>query len=111
MTGPEREGEYESEQRETLAEVPGLRVRLLGLAPGQCVPWHSHTRIRDTFICLRGPMRVLTRGPEAEHRLEAGDLLAVDAGKPHFVEGVEGGACRFVILQGVGEYDYVAEDD
>lgn len=109
MTEPKREGDYASEQRETLAEVPGLRVRLLGLAPGQCVPWHSHTQIRDTFICLRGPMRVLTRAPEAEHRLEPGDMLAVDAGTPHFVEGVESGACRFVILQGVGEYDYVVE--
>ena len=103
--------EYPTEQRETLAEAPGLRVRLLGLAPGQSVPWHFHTQISDTFICLRGPMRVATLNPQEEHVLEAGDMHAVPPGTPHFVSGVGDGACRFAIIQGVGEYDYIASED
>ncbi len=100
-------GEYQAEQRETLAEAPGLRVRLLSLAAGQCVPWHYHNHITDTFICLRGPMRVVTREPHAEHVLHAGDTLAVNSGTPHSVTTVGEEHCRFVIIQGVGEYDYV----
>ena len=31
------------------------------LAAGQCVPWHYHTEISDSFVCLEGPMVVETR--------------------------------------------------
>ncbi len=104
------EGEYASEHRETLAEAPGLRVRSIGLAAGQCVPWHAHTHITDTFVCLRGPMRVSTRHPEAEHTLAAGDTLAVAPGTAHRVTGEGDHACRFLVIQGVGEYDYLPLD-
>jgi quercetin dioxygenase-like cupin family protein len=103
-------GEYQTEQRETLAEAPGLRVRLLHLAAGQCVPWHYHNHITDTFICLRGPMRVVTRDPDVEHVLQAGDTLAVGPCTPHSVTGVGAGHCKFVVIQGVGEYDYVEHE-
>jgi quercetin dioxygenase-like cupin family protein len=99
-------GKYEVKQRETLAEVPGLRVRVLTLQRGQIVPWHLHNHITDTFFCMRGPMRILTRSPQASHGLHAGDTLAVPAGTPHRVE-CDANECRFMIIQGVGEYDYV----
>lgn len=100
-------GKYEVKQRETLAEVPGLRVRVLTLLRGEIVPWHLHNHITDTFFCMRGPMRVLTRSPQASHSLHAGDTLAVSAGTPHRVECGDASECRFMIIQGVGEYDYV----
>jgi len=62
LTGDDAEAEYDTNQRETLAEVPGLRVR----------------------------------------------LLAVDPGTAHEVTpATAGGSCRFMIVQGVGTYDYV----
>jgi quercetin dioxygenase-like cupin family protein len=94
-------------QRETLAEVPGLRVRVLTLLRGQIVPWHLHNHITDTFFCMRGPMRVMTGTPQASYSLHAGDTLAVPAGTPHRVECGDASECRFMIIQGVGEYDYV----
>jgi quercetin dioxygenase-like cupin family protein len=105
------ESEYQTEERVTLAEAPGLRVRRLRLAPGQSVPWHAHTEITDTFFCMEGPMVVTTREPDAEHVLQPGDALAVPPGRPHLVTGRDGGACRFMIVQGVGSYDYVPLDD
>ena len=107
----EPHGEYETELRETLAEAPGLRVRRLMLSAGQQVPWHSHSHITDTFICLAGPMRVTTRHPDAVHELGAGEMLTVPPSTPHLVTGIGDGTCSFVIIQGVGEYDYVALDD
>jgi len=101
-------GEYAAEQRKTLAEAPGLRVRLLGSDAGPSVLWHDHNHITDMFICLRGAMRVVTREPDAEHVLGAGDTRAVSPRTPHSVTGVGAGSCEFVIVQGVGEYDYVA---
>lgn len=100
-------GKYQVKQRETLAEVPGLRVRLLALLKGQSVPWHYHSATTDTFFCMRGPMRILTREPVLSHTLYAGDTLAISPGTPHYVEGVTSAGCQFMIIQGVGKYDYV----
>lgn len=106
-----RPADYEVRRRVTVAEVPGLRVRELALSPGQCVPWHHHTRITDTFFCMEGPMLVTTRDPDARHVLHPGNTLAVGPGVPHRVTGVDDGACRFMIVQGVGTYDYVPNED
>ena len=99
--------EYSIKRRETLAEVPGLRVRLLTLLEGQNVPWHYHNHITDTFFCRRGPMQILTRSPDASHSLADGDMLAVKPGTPHYVEASSAAGCNFMIIQGIGEYDYV----
>lgn len=98
---------YKIENRELVAESDGLRVQILTIGPDQCVPWHYHSRITDTFFCLDGPMVVKTRSPEAERILQPGDSCAVPPGQPHIVSGRDGGRCRFVIVQGVGVYDFV----
>ncbi len=99
---------YEIEAREVLADAPGLRVSILTLAPGQEVPWHKHTTITDTFVCMSGSLRIETREPRAEHVLEPGQRHAVPAGEAHRVTGLGMGAAKFLVIQGVGEYDYVA---
>ena len=104
-------GKYGTRQRRTLAEAPGLRVRLLSLAKGQCVPWHYHSVTTDTFFCMRGPMRILTRSPAEAHTLHDGDTLAVAPGTPHYVEATAATGCQFMIVQGVGKYDYVPVSD
>ncbi len=101
---------YELDGRELVAEAPGLRVQVLTLGPGQCVPWHRHTEISDTFFCLEGPMLVEMREPDARVRLAIGARATVGPGRPHRVSGADGGGCRFVIVQGVGTYDYLPED-
>jgi quercetin dioxygenase-like cupin family protein len=100
---------YEIEGRERIAEVPGLRVQVLTLAEGQCVPWHRHTAISDTFFCLEGPMLVELRDPTESVLLACGERTVVPPGRPHRVAGASAGRCRFVIVQGVGEYDYLPE--
>ena len=104
------EGDYPAERRETIAETPSLRVRLLALAEGQCVPWHYHSNITDTFFCMQGPMQVSTRDPDAVHVLAPGETVAVPPGTPHHVTGLDG-PCKFMNVQGVGTYDFVAVDE
>lgn len=105
------EGAYATRRRETIAEAPNLRVRLLVLDEGQCVPWHYHTNITDTFFCMEGPMQVTTRNPREVHVLAPGGTCAVKPGTPHLVTGVDDGPCQFMVVQGVGIYDYVPADD
>lgn len=99
--------DYEIEARETVAEVPGLRVRVLTLGQGQCVPWHYHSEITDTFFCMRGPLRIETRAPRAEYILQPGETCAVPPKTAHYVSGVDHEPAKFMIVQGEGSYDYI----
>lgn len=105
------EGQYAASRRETIAEAPGLRVRRLVLEPGQCVPWHYHNNIAEQFFCMRGPMQVDTRSPDATHVLAPGETLAVPAGIAHTVGPAGDQECEFMSVQGVGPYDFVRVPD
>lgn len=101
-------GSYEIAGRELVAEGADMRVTVLTLARGQCVPWHYHSEITDSFVCLEGPMVVETRAPRNAYRLLPGERCVVPPKTAHYVSGEGGGPCRFMIVQGVGVYDFVA---
>lgn len=98
---------YEVERRAQHAARPGFRITELQIGPRQQVPWHYHTRVQDTFYVLEGRLRLFLRDPKEEVRLAPGETYAVPPGRPHLV--VNGGevSCVFLVLQGLGEYDYV----
>jgi quercetin dioxygenase-like cupin family protein len=100
-------GSYEIAGREVVAEGSDLRVQVLTLGPGQSVPWHYHSEVADSFVCLDGPMVVETRAPRHEYRLLPGQRCSVPPKTAHYVHGEAGGGCRFMIVQGVGVYDFV----
>ena len=60
-------GSYEIAGSEVVSEGADMRVSVLTLAAGQCVPWHYHNEISDSFVCLEGPMVVETRAPRHEY--------------------------------------------
>jgi quercetin dioxygenase-like cupin family protein len=93
---------------ETVMEGADMRASVLTLAEGESVPWHYHSEITDRFFCLHGSMVVETRAPRAVHELAAGESYAVPPNTAHTVHGKNDGACRFLLLQGIGVYDNVA---
>ncbi len=99
-------GNYVIAGRETVAEGADLRVVVLTLAAGQCIPWHYHSTITDSFVCLEGPMAVETRAPHAVHLLRPGERCAVTPKTAHYVHGKDDGPCKFMLVQGVGVYDF-----
>lgn len=99
-------GSYQISGRELVAEGADLRVQVLTLAAGECVPWHYHSAVTDSFVCLEGPMVVETRAPRAHHRLMPGQRCSVAAKTAHYVHGEDDGPCQFLIVQGVGVYDF-----
>jgi mannose-6-phosphate isomerase-like protein (cupin superfamily) len=101
-------GNYVIKGRETVAEGADLRVTILTLDTGECVPWHSHSEITDDMICMEGRVVVETRAPRHEHVLQPGQRCTVPPKTAHTVHGKDGGPCKFLIVQGVGVYDYVA---
>ena len=100
-------GDYEIAAQETLAEGADLRVRVLTLAAGQCVPWHYHSEITDSFVCLEGDLVVETRAPRETYQLRPGERCQVPPKTAHYVHGKDDGAAKFLLVQGVGVYDFV----
>ena len=98
---------YEVERRARHAERPGFRISELQLSPTQTVPWHFHTNIADTFYVLAGEMRLFLQNPKEEVRLKPGETYTAVAGRPHLVTNAGTGSLTFLVLQGMGEYDYV----
>lgn len=102
-------GSYELEHREVVAEGTDLRVQVLTLAAGQRVPWHKHSEVTDSFVCLEGETVIETRLPNQMVTLAPGQRFAVAKGIAHIVHGKDGRRCKFMIIQGVGVYDFIAE--
>ena len=101
---------YEVERRVRHAERPGFRISELQISPTQSVPWHCHTGISDTFYVIEGRVRLLLKDPVEEVLLGSGETYAVRKRRPHRVENAGSTSATFLVLQGVGEYDYVALD-
>src|SRR3954453_9806683 len=98
---------YEVERRAHHADRPGFRISELQLSPTQTVPWHYHTNISDTFYVLEGRMRLFLQKPKQEVQLAPGETFVAVAGRPHLVTNAGEGSLTFLVLQGMGEYDYV----
>ena len=98
---------YEVEHRAYHAERPGFRISELKISPTQQVPWHCHSNVQDAFYVIEGQLRIFLREPKEEVRLGPGDTYSVRARRPHLVTNAGDGSATFLILQGIGEYDYV----
>ena len=98
---------YEVERRATHAARPGFRVNELQISPTQKVPWHYHSNIQDTFYVLEGSLRIFLRNPKEEVRLAPGESYAVAPRRPHLVTNGGNTSATFLVLQGIGEYDFV----
>jgi mannose-6-phosphate isomerase-like protein (cupin superfamily) len=99
---------YEVERRARHAERPGFHITELQISPTQKVPWHCHTNVQDTFYVLEGRLRLFLRDPKEEVRLDPGQTYSVRPGRPHLVTNGGQTSATFLVLQGIGEYDYIA---
>jgi len=98
---------YDVERRAEHAARPGFRITELQISPTQKVPWHYHTNVQDTFYVLAGSIRIYLQDPKESVHLTPGSTYAVPPGRPHLVTNAGDASATFLVLQGIGEYDYV----
>ena len=113
---------YEVEHRAQHAARPGFRISELKLSAKQKVPWHYHSNVADTFYVLEGSLRIFLQKPKQEIRLQppqgehdargeqrrqAGETFTAEARRPHLVTNGGKKSVTFLVLQGIGEYDFV----
>ncbi|HZP94331.1 MAG TPA: cupin domain-containing protein [Burkholderiales bacterium] len=98
---------YEVERRQYYAQRPGFRISELQISPTQKVPWHYHSNVQDTFYVLDGRIRIFLRDPKEEIALQPGETYSVPPRRPHLVTNGGNTSATFLVLQGIGEYDFV----
>ena len=86
---------YEVERRAEHAARPGFRITELQLSA------------TDTFYILEGHMRLFLQDPKEEVNLKPGEVYVVRPARPHLVTNGGTKSLTFLVLQGVGEYDFV----
>jgi quercetin dioxygenase-like cupin family protein len=92
---------------ELVAEGADMQARLFTLAAGEVIPWHFHTAVTDWYFVLEGELAIETRAPRADLRLAVGERYEIPAKTAHLISNKSAAPCRFLLLQGVGPYDFV----
>jgi mannose-6-phosphate isomerase-like protein (cupin superfamily) len=103
---------HDAERVQKFAERPGFRITELRMSPTQQVPWHRHTNVTDTFYVLAGRVRITLREPDDQIDLAVGESWGpVRPGRPHVVTNPGEETASFLVLQGMGEHDFVTLPD
>ena len=71
------------------------------------MPWHYHNNVQDTFYVLEGELRIFLQEPKEEVRLRPGETYTVKPKRAHLVANAGVAPATFLVLQGIGEYDFV----
>lgn len=101
---------YKVRNIHVVAKGADVLVREYTLDPGERIPWHRHSAVTDYYYGLEGRVVVETRAPAARHELGAGQSGTVAPGTVHQVSNPAKSPCRFLLIQGVGKYDFVREE-
>lgn len=88
-----------------IAKGSDVGVQERTLEPGQMIPWHYHTIITDTTVCVEGTVQIEMLGPAERVLLAVGESHAVPVNRPHKITPAGDKSCRFLLIQGVGKYD------
>jgi quercetin dioxygenase-like cupin family protein len=101
---------YQAKKITVIAKGADVLVREYVLDPGESIPWHHHTQVSDRYYCLEGTVLLETRAPTARRELHPGESASVTPPTAHHVSNPSGNPCRFLLIQGVGQYDFIKEN-
>ncbi|WP_226598042.1 cupin domain-containing protein [Marinobacter nauticus] len=91
---------------EILIRTRDVSVRILSLAPREVAPWHFHREIVDNMFCLSGSISVQLQEPDESLTLLPGQRCEVQPGRIHRVGNLDDQEAKYLLVQGVGEYDF-----
>ena len=101
---------YQVKKISVIAKGTDVLVREYVLGPGEFIAWHHHTQVTDRYYSLEGTVLIETRVPAARRELNPGESASVTPPTAHHVSNSSGKPCRFLLIQGVGQYDFVKEE-
>jgi quercetin dioxygenase-like cupin family protein len=101
---------YSVKNIEMIAKGVDVQARIFTLAPGEVIPWHRHSESTDHYFVLRGTLTINTRNPDDEHTFEIGGRHKITPGTAHLISNRGMTDCSFLLVQGVGKYDFIKSE-
>jgi quercetin dioxygenase-like cupin family protein len=93
----------------TLINSNGVRVVEFLLAPKTHGAWHHHSQLSETCYCLKGQLSVDIEGNKTLILLP-GEKCKITVGIRHSVFNAVHTSCTFLVVQGIGDYDFVENE-
>ena len=98
---------YTVKSIEPVAVGRDVQVRLFTLAPGETIPWHFHSAVTDWYFVLEGALSIETRAPADHREPTVGESYHIAPKTAHLVSNRSKADTRFLLVQGVGPYDFL----
>lgn len=99
-----------NDRNEVILETEDVRVRIMFLEAGQATAWHFHTEVTDRMLCLEGSLCVEYQQPAESITLARGERCEVAVKRLHRVVNLSPEAAKYLLVQGVGRYDFNTVD-
>lgn len=108
----EQHSSYTVSSRKVVVQGSDVHVKEFRLVAGEEIPWHRHSHMFDVFYCLEGRLEIDLAEVRTGRRLpgivlNTGESARVEAGTAHRPHNPGPRVCRFLLIQGVGKYDYI----
>ena len=91
---------------EVILETGNVRVRILFLDARESTAWHFHSEVTDRMLCLQGSIAVEYQDPRESVELACGERCEVAVTRVHRVVNMCPEAAKYLLVQGVGRYDF-----
>ena len=102
---------YRVKSIELIMKGSDMQARLFTLAPNETIPWHFHRTAADHYFVLEGTLTITTREPDELRTIGSGSDYRIAPGTAHLIANRSTADCRFLLLQGVGKYDWIKLDE
>ena len=106
-----RTANYQVKNIEPVMIGSDVRARLFTLAPDDVIPWHCHREAADHYFVLQGELFVSIQLPEETQTVGVGRNYRIAPGRPHLIANRSAVDSQFLLLQGIGTFDWVKVDD
>jgi len=101
---------YQVKNIEPIVVGADVQARIFTLANGEVIPWHYHGESTDHYFVLRGTLTIETRSPDHLEELSVGERYKILPSTPHCISNKSNSECQFLLVQGVGKYDWHKAD-
>ena len=91
---------------EVILETGSVRVRIMVLDAREATAWHFHSEVTDRMLCLQGSIAVEYQDPRESVELACGERCEVAVTRVHRVVNKSPKAAKYLLVQGVGRYDF-----
>jgi quercetin dioxygenase-like cupin family protein len=99
-----------NDRNQVILETENVRVRIMSLDAREATDWHFHSEVTDRMLCLQGSIAVEYKDPRESVELACGERCEVAVTRVHRVVNRSPEMAKYLLVQGVGRYDFNAVD-